>query len=94
MTRRYPQAEGKIEVIDVVTPKTYERFCNAWRGTWMTWAGKDAPQYFPGVLPGLKHFIIAGMWTLPPGGLPGAGAAGRYAAQRLCVQNGMEFRAK
>lgn len=94
MIRRYPGAEGKIEVTDVVTPMTYERFCNAWRGSWMTWAtaGKDAPQYFPGILPGLENFIIAGMWTMPPGGLPGAGAAGRFAAHRLCLQNGIAFR--
>jgi phytoene dehydrogenase-like protein len=89
----YPGIEGKIEVTDVVTPVTYARYCNAWRGTWMTWVKRDKaiPQYFPGVLPGLENFIIAGMWTMPPGGLPGAAAAGRFAAQRLCIQNGMTF---
>lgn len=50
------------------------------------------PQYFPGMLPGLDNFIMAGMWTMPPGGLPGAAAAGKFAAQRLCKQNGMEFK--
>lgn len=94
--RRFPEAEGKIEAADVVTPVTYERYCNAWRGAWMTWVKheKGVPSYFPGVLPGLENFIMAGMWTLPPGGLPGAGAAGRFAAHRLCMQNGMEFRTK
>jgi phytoene desaturase len=92
----YPEIAGKIEVTDVVTPVTYERFCGAWRGSWMTWVrgGKDIPQYFPGVLPGLENFIIAGMWTLPPGGLPGAAGAGRFAAQRLCLQNGMVFKTR
>jgi phytoene dehydrogenase-like protein len=90
----YPEIEGKIEVTDVVTPITYERFCNAWRGAWMTWVKRDKaiPQYFPGVLSGLENFIIAGMWTMPPGGLPGAAAASRFAAQRLCAQNGIEFK--
>ncbi len=62
----------------------------------MTWVkgGKGVPQYYPGVLPGLENFIMAGMWTLPPGGLPGAGLAGRFAAHRLCIQNGMEFQTK
>ncbi len=50
------------------------------------------PQYFPGMLSGLDNFIMAGMWTMPPGGLPGAAAAGKFAAQRLCKQNGMEFK--
>ena len=85
LIRRFPEAEGHIEVTDVVTPVTYERYCNAWRGSWMTWGNgsKDVPQYFPGQLPGLKHFIMAGIWTLPPGGLPSAAASGRFAAQRL-----------
>lgn len=89
----YPEIEGKIEVTDVVTPMTYVRYCNAWRGSWMTWVNKvkEVPQYYPGVLPGLENFIIAGMWTLPPGGLPGAAAAGRFAAQRLCIQNNISF---
>jgi phytoene dehydrogenase-like protein len=94
LIRRFPETEGKIEVTDVVTPMTYERYAGAWRGAWMTWAwgGKDVPRYHPGVLTGLENFIMAGMWTLPPGGLPGAGASGRFAAHRLCIQNGMEFK--
>lgn len=90
----YPEIEGKIEVTDVVTPMTYVRYCNAWRGSWMTWvkAGKDVPRYHSGVLPGLDNFIMASMWTTPPGGLPGAATAGRFAAQRLCLQNNMAFK--
>jgi len=94
VVERYPLAEGKIEITDVVTPMTYERYCNAWRGAWMTWVkpSKNVPNYFPGLLPGLKNFMMAGMWTLPPGGLPGAAAAGRFAAHRLCLENGMAFK--
>lgn len=92
---RYPEAEGKIEVTDVVTPMTYVRYCNAWRGSWMSWAGgKDVPRYHSGVLDGLDSFIMAGMWTLPPGGLPGAAASGRFAAQRLCMREGIPFKTK
>jgi hypothetical protein len=61
--------------------------------TWMT-AKKAAPQYYPGVLTGLDNFFVAGMWALLPGGLPGAAAAGRFAAQRICLQNGVEFKTK
>jgi len=95
LCERYPEIEGKIEVTDVVTPKTYERYCGSWRGSWMTWGApsKETPQYHPGVLPGLTHFIMAGMWTLPPGGLPGAGTAGRFAAHRLCLWEEKEFKA-
>ena len=93
LVSRFPEAEGKIEATDVVTPMTYERYCNAWRGSWMTWGkyGKEIPRYFSGLLPGLEHFTMAGMWTLPPGGLPGAAGSGRFAAQRLCMRYDVKF---
>ena len=76
-----------------MTPMTYVRFCNAWRGSWMSWGdSKDVPRYYPGILPGLDNFILAGMWTLPPGGLPGAGGSGRFAAHRLCIKEGLPFK--
>jgi len=89
----FPEAKGHIDVTDVVTPMTYERYCNAWRGSWMTWGNgsKDVPQYFPGMLEGLDHFLMAGIWTMPPGGLPSAAASGRFAAQRLCMRYGVKF---
>jgi phytoene dehydrogenase-like protein len=94
VTRCYPGVAGKIEVTDVVTPLTYERYCNAWRGSWMTWVklDRDVPRSFPGVLPGLENFLMAGMWTIPPGGLPGAAAAGRAAVHTLCGLDGIEFK--
>jgi phytoene dehydrogenase-like protein len=93
LIKRYPQAKGKIEVTDVVTPMTYVRYCDAWRGSWMSWgdSGKDIPRYFPGKLEGLENFLLAGMWTLPPGGLPGASASGRFAAHRITQAQGREF---
>ncbi|MBN2558595.1 MAG: NAD(P)/FAD-dependent oxidoreductase [Clostridia bacterium] len=95
LVKYYPEAEGRIEKIDVVTPETYVRYCNAWRGSWMSWGSgsKDIPRYFPGLLDGLDGFIMAGMWTLPPGGLPGAATAGRFAAHRICIKEGIAFNA-
>jgi phytoene desaturase len=94
LSERFPETIGKVEVTDVVTPVTYEHYCAARRGAWMTWVGvnDDIPKYYPGVLPGLDNFIMAGMWTLPPGGLPGAAVSGKFAAHRLCIQNGIPFK--
>ena len=91
--RRFPEARGKVETTDVVTPMTYERYCGAWRGNWMSWMHPDkaVPSYFPGLLPDVANFLLAGMWTLPPGGLPGSAAAGRFAAHRLCLMNNLPF---
>jgi phytoene dehydrogenase-like protein len=86
MEKRYPGVKGNIEVLDTATPKTYERYLNAWRGSWMGWmtAGDDAPKYHPGVLPGLQNFIIVCViqQTLnnatPRISLPEAGGTGNH----------------
>lgn len=90
---RYPETKGKIEMVDVVTPMTYVRYCDAWRGSWMSFMStpKSSVRYLPGNLPGLDRFYMAGQWTLPPGGLPGAAMAGRFVIQRLCMDAKQEF---
>ncbi len=84
--QRYPETKGKIEVHDVATPMTYERYCNAWRGSWMAWAGtpKSKIRYVSGKLPGLEGFFYAGQWNMPPGGLPTAVVGGKWVIQRIC----------
>jgi phytoene dehydrogenase-like protein len=89
-----PETKGKIEVVDVATPMTYVRYCNAWEGVWMAWA--TTPQgkirYIPGSLPGLANFYLSGQWTMPPGGLPVAVITGRWVIQRICSLERKKFR--
>jgi phytoene desaturase len=96
--RRFPEARGKIEQVDVATPMTYVRYCNAWRGSWMSFMTTPetdrAKNDLPGNLPGLDRFYMAGQWTMPPGGLPGAVMAGRFAVQRICTQSKVKFSAR
>lgn len=89
----YPELINKIEVIDVATPMTYVRYCNAWQGAWMSWATtpKGKIRYVPGDLPGVDCFYLAGQWTQPPGGLPTAVTTGRWVIQRLCGLEGKNF---
>jgi phytoene dehydrogenase-like protein len=83
---RWPGYAGKLSILDVWTPVTYERYCNAYRGYYQACtigkkAGKKtAPSPF---IRGLENVVLAGQWTIPPGGLPGAAAAGKYAIQRI-----------
>lgn len=90
---RYPEAKGKIEQVDVSTPMTYVRYCDAWRGSWMSFmtTPKGKTGYISGKLPGLDRFYMAGQWTMAPGGLPGAAMAGRWVIQRLCKLNKRKF---
>jgi len=36
LSTQIPEINGHVEVWDVATPLTYERYCANWRGSWMT----------------------------------------------------------
>jgi len=84
---KYPQAEGNIEVIDIATPLTYERYTGAYRGSWMGIMKKgDKQAQYPGFLNSVKGVYFAGHRMMSPGGLPVALLSGRQAAQMACRQ--------
>ncbi|WP_242631585.1 hypothetical protein [Sedimentibacter sp. zth1] len=35
METRFPHMKGKLKLLDVATPQTYVRYCNAYRGAFM-----------------------------------------------------------
>jgi phytoene desaturase len=90
---RFPAALGKIEQLDVATPMTYVRYCNAWRGAWMSWVvtPRLKVRFMPMKLKGLSNFIMTGQWVMPPGGLPTAAITGRWAIQHLCADDNKPF---
>jgi phytoene dehydrogenase-like protein len=90
---RFPAARGRVEQMDVATPMTYVRYCNAWRGSWMTWVTTPTlkTRMLPMKLNGLRGFVMAGQWITSPGGLPTAVAAGRWAIQHLCADDKKHF---
>lgn len=84
---RYPQLEGKIDVTDIATPVTYERYTAAYHGSWMTLAGPGSKMTpYPGYLDSIQGLYFAGQRLMPPGGMPGAVMTGRTAAQLACRQ--------
>jgi len=84
--RKYPQAENNIEVIDIATPLTYERYTGAYHGSWMTIQGPgDKMKTYPGSV-SVSGLYFSGHRIMPPGGHPSALAAGRMAAQLVCRQ--------
>ena len=92
---KYPQCEGRIEVVDVATPLTYERYTGAYRGSWMgvTEPGdKLKANLYPGSCEGVGGLYFAGHRLMPPGGLPAAALTGRQAAQLVCRQFDAVFR--
>ena len=80
-----PEADGKIEVCNVATPLTYERYCGNWKGSWMTAITPDMKfKAYPSVIKGLNGVYFAGQRMNPPGGLPAALMSSRKAVQYLC----------
>lgn len=89
----YPDVADELEVIDVVTPCTYERYLNSRHGCFQafihTSKGKSLMQN--GRLKGLKNFLLAGQWLIQSGGLPPAVMSGRFTAQRICHDDKKKF---
>ena len=81
----FPELKGDMEYLDAWTPLTYERYCNAYHGSYMSFIttpyGKQLK--LKGQLKGISNLYLAGQWTNSPGGLPVAVASGKFAVQRL-----------
>jgi len=85
ITAQMPEVNRQIEVWDVATPLTYERYCGNWKGSWMTAIAPDMKlKTYPAVIKGLDGIYFAGHRMMPPGGLPPALMSGRTAVQYLC----------
>ena len=80
-----PEVNGRVDVCDIATPLTYERYCGNWKGSWMTEMTPDMKMTeYPAVIKGLSGVYFAGHRMMPPGGLPVALMSGRKAVQHLC----------
>jgi len=82
----FPHFTGKLTVLDVATPATYDRYCNAHRGAFMAFFPTIGSKMMAhtGRIRGLDNFALSGQWLQPPGGLPIAVVTGKDSIQRLC----------
>lgn len=90
---RFPHLKDKLKVLDVATPKTFERYCNAYRGAFMGFMPtvRGAMLNHTGRVKGLNNIFLGGQWLQPPGGLPTALITGKDTIMRLCRLEGKEF---
>lgn len=90
---RFPELEGKIEVLDVATPRTYKNYCNSTKGAYMSFLFNEKTGLYNtnGKVRGLKNFYIGSQWAQSPGGLPIAMACGMFAVQRICKKENVAF---
>ncbi len=83
--KEYPDAAGKLTLLDTWTPATYTRYCNAYRGSYMAFVADRSVKSVTtkGTVKGLKNVFLAGQWLMGQGGLPVAASMGRFAAWRI-----------
>ena len=81
----FPAYQGKIDILDVWTPITYHRYCNAYHGAYMSFITTTGSQttMFSGDIKGLHNVVLGSQWQMNPGGLPIAAIMGKFAVQRI-----------
>ena len=85
LSEKYPQIKGKVEVWDVATPLTYERYLHSYKGSWMSTMKKGTKmENYPTKPESIRNLYFAGQRLVIPGGLPVAAETGRLAVQYLC----------
>jgi phytoene dehydrogenase-like protein len=93
LDRRFPGLASQVEMHDVATPLTIERYTGNWKGSFEGWMAtpQTGMDRMRNTLPGLGNFWMCGQWVEPGGGLPPAALSGRRAVQDLCAQEGRKF---
>lgn len=94
LEEKFSYLKDKIEVIDIATPLTYERYTGSWQGSWMSIMPPNRKMKMGQEVGGcndIKGVYYAGFRTQSPGGLPVALNSGRNAAQMVCRQLDIVF---
>jgi phytoene dehydrogenase-like protein len=87
---RYPGLRQTVEVVDVATPVTHERYTGNWRGAFAGWAMTTRKMsLMMGIgmsktLPGLEDFYMIGQWVEPAGNVELSCASGRDVIKDIC----------
>jgi len=85
LEKQMPEIRDNVEVCDIATPLTYERYCGNWKGSWMTaFTSVLSTKPYPPTIDGLNGVYFSGQRMMPPGGLPPALLTARIAVQHLC----------
>jgi len=96
---RFSGFKKQIEVIDVATPMTFERYTGTWQGFQASVPGPKFRVFLNilrgkgwcRTLPGPKNFYMIGQWAGDIG-LTAAAIGGRNVIQQICKSNGKHFR--
>lgn len=98
LDQRFPGLSDHVEMVDVATPLTWERYTGNWKGSFEGWLLTPQNAFtmirpMRQTLPGLQNFYLCGQWVEPGGGLPTAVMSGRRLVKALCKEDGVAFSA-
>lgn len=97
LDQRFPGLAAAVDVIDVATPVTFERYTANWKGSIHGWAlGMRKMEYMvrmgmPKTLPGLSNFYMIGQWIEPAGNVQLSAASGRDVIEMICRRRRQDF---
>lgn len=97
LEQRFPGISKQVEVTDVATPLTFERYTGNWKGSFEGWLitpenAKVLMRPMSQELSDLKDFYMCGQWVEPGGGLPTAIMSGRRLIKKICREDHIRFR--
>ena len=90
---RFPGLGSQVEMRDVATPLTYERFTGNWHGSFEGWLPSidTFGMRMKKNLPGLGDFYMTGQWVEPGGTIAFVAVSGRNVIQLICKQDKRRF---
>ena len=96
LEQRFPGISDQVEVTDVATPLTFERFTGNWKGSFEGWLITPNNAYtmmkpMAQTVPGLKNFYMCGQWVEPGGVLPTSIMSARRLLKQICREDGRQF---
>jgi len=94
--------KNQVEVIDVYTLMTWERYMGGTQG-WLNFPNRKldfsmkenlSDKKFKTTLPGLSDFYFVGIWATAMGSLAHNASSGKTIIRRICKKDGKEFKAQ
>jgi phytoene dehydrogenase-like protein len=96
LEQRFPGISAQIEMTNIATPMTFERYTGNWKGCFEGWLitpmnANVMMKPMSQTLPGLKDFYMCGQWVEPGGGLPTGVMSGRRLIKTICKEDDIKF---
>jgi phytoene dehydrogenase-like protein len=96
LEQRFPGISRQVEMVDVATPLTFERYTGNWQGSFEGWLITPENSYtmmrpMSQTLRGLENCYMCGQWVQPGGGLSTGVMSARRLLPAICKEDGKKF---